>query len=109
MASGFGESAYVPTTGVRRTHALPLVAATSQRLAGLGALVADPHGFAIEVVRWPAQGWRPGDQGGIAEGVFEFAWRGQTLYARNHAVGDAYLFGWSDWPETAAADGPPAP
>jgi ureidoglycolate lyase len=114
MVMGFGESAYVPTTGVRRTHDLPLVVATRDSLAGLGALVDDPHGFPIEIVRWPAQGWRPiddgsGDQGGITEGVFEFAWRGQTLYARNNAVGDAYLFGWSDWPETAAAEGSPAP
>jgi ureidoglycolate lyase len=103
---------YPPTTGVRRAHATPLVVATDASLAGYGALVGDPHGFAIEIVRWPAQGWRPvdagsGDQGGVTEGLFEFAWRGQTLFARNHAVGDAYLFGWSTWPEEAATDGPP--
>ena len=104
---------YPPTTGVRRAHQTPLVAASDASLAGYGCLVDDPHGYAIEIVRWPAQGWRPvdagsGDQGGVAEGLFEFAWRGQTLYARNHAVGDSYLFGWSAWPEEAAADGPPA-
>ena len=59
-------------------------------------------------MRWPAQGWRPvdensGDQGGVTEGLFEFAWKGETLYARNNAVGDSYLFGWSTWPEEAAA------
>ena len=59
--------------------------------------------------RSPAQGWRPidkntGDQGGVAEGLFEFAWKGETLYARNNAVGDSYLFGWSNWPEEAAAE-----
>lgn len=47
-----------------------------------------------------------GDQGGIAEGIFEFWWKGETLYARNNAVGDSYLFGWSNWPEEAATDGP---
>src|SRR5204863_9494479 len=67
--------------------------------------------FPIEIVRWPAQGWRPidensGDQGGIAEGVFEFWWKGETLYAPNNAVGDSYLFGWSNWPEEAATEGP---
>jgi len=106
--------AYAPTTGVRRFHEAPLVVATDESLAGLGCLVDEPHGFPIQIVRWPARGWRPvdagsGDQGGVTEGVFEFAWRGQTLYARNNAVGDAYLFGWSDWPEEAAVDGPPQP
>ena len=103
---------YTPTTGVRRAYEAPLVAATDASLAGLGALVDDPHAFPIEIVRWPAQGWRPvdagsGDQGGVTEGLFEFAWRGDTLFARNNAVGDAYLFGWSTWPEEAVADGPP--
>jgi len=30
---------------------------------------------------------------------------GDTLYARNNAVGDSYLFGWSTWPEEAATSG----
>ena len=43
-------------------------------------------------MRWPAQGWRPvdndsGDRGGVTEGLFEFWWKGETLYARNTAVG----------------------
>jgi ureidoglycolate lyase len=106
--------AYVPTTGVRRVHETPLVVATEASLEGYGKLVASPHDFPIEIVRWPAQGWRPidlnsGDQGGVTEGVFEFAWRGETLFARNNAVGDSYLFGWSTWPEEAATDGPPRP
>jgi hypothetical protein len=45
-----------------------------------------------------------GDQGGVAEGIFEFWWRGETLYARNNAVGDSYLFAWSNRPEEAAAE-----
>jgi hypothetical protein len=86
--------AYVPSTGVRRVHDTQLV--------------EDPADFPIEIVPWPAQGWRPidentGDQGGVAEGLFEFCWKGETLYARNNAVGDSYLFGWSNWPEEAAA------
>jgi len=106
-------SAYVPTTGVRRVHETPLVVASDATLEGYGCLVDEPQRFPIEIVRWPAQGTRPvdansGDQGGVTEGVFEFWWKGQTLYARNNAVGDSYLFGWSTWPEEAAGSGPAA-
>ena len=108
------EIAYTPTTGVRRVCETPLVEATEASLKGYGHLVDAPQTFPIEIVRWPAQGWRPvdansGDQGGVTEGLFEFWWRGETLYARNNAVGDSYLFGWSTWPEEAATDGPGAP
>jgi len=101
------EFAYVPTTGVRRAHETPIKIATEASLKGYGCLVDDPKTFPIEIVRWPAQGWRPidlnsGDQGGVTEGLFEFCWKGETLYARNNAVGDSYLFGWSNWPEEAA-------
>lgn len=103
--------AYVPTTWVRRVHETPLVVATEESLKGYGCLVKEPEGFPIEIVRWPAQGWRPidlnsGDQGGVTSGLFEFWWKGETLYARNNAVGDSYLFGWSNWPEEAATSGP---
>ena len=105
------EIAYVPTTGVRRLHETPLVVASNANLDGYGCLVDSPTTFPIEIVRWPSQGWRPvdensGDQGGVAEGSFEFLWTGETLYARNNAVGDSYLFGWSTWPEEAATTGP---
>ena len=100
--------AYRPSTGARRVHDTPLVVATVQSLEGYGCLVDDPKTFPIEIVPWPAQGWRAidagtGDQGGVVEGVFEFWWKGETLFARNNAVGDSYLFGWSNWPEEAAA------
>ena len=103
------EIAYVPTTGVSRVHETPLVEATDDTLQGYGCLVDEPQSFAIEIVRWPAQGWRAidensGDQGGVTEGVFEFWWKGETLYARNNAVGDSYLFAWSNWPEEAATE-----
>ena len=102
--------AYPPTTGVRRVHDTRLVVASDETLEGYGALVDDAKTFAIEIVRWPQQGWRPiddnsGDQGGVTEGIFEFSWEGETLFARNNAVGDSYLFGWSTWPEEAAAEG----
>ena len=67
------EIAYVPTTGVRRAHEAPLVAASDESLEGYGRLVREPRSFPIEIVRWPAQGWRPidqnsGDQGGVTRG-----------------------------------------
>ena len=103
--------AYTPTTGVKRMHETPLVIASDETLEGYGRLVDDPKDFPIEIVRWPQQGSRPidansGDQGGVTEGIFEFAWKEGTLFARNNAVGDSYLFGWSTWPEEAANEGP---
>ena len=99
-----GEIAYVPTTGVRKVFETPLIAATTESLKGYGSIVEAPETHPIEIVRWPAQGWRPvdensGDQGGVTEGIFEFWWKGDTLYARNNAVGDSYLFAWSRWPD----------
>jgi hypothetical protein len=106
-----GHLSYIPSSGARRVHETPLRLASDAALKGYGCLVQDPHSFPIEIVTWPAQGRRPidansGNQGGIAEGIFEFSWRGETLYARNNAVGDSYLFGWSTWPEEATAQGP---
>ena len=103
-----GAVAYIPSTGARRVHDTPLVVASEASLAGYGYLVDDPQACEIEIVRWPAQGWRAidansGDQGGVAEGLFEFSWQGETLFARNNAVGDSYLFGWSTWPEQVSA------
>ena len=110
MATNLENFAYKPSMGVRREQETPVIAATSASLAGYGCLVEDPKTFPIEIVRWPALGWRPidtnsGDQGGVVEGLFEFWWKDETLYARNNAVGDSYLFGWSNWPEEARAGG----
>jgi ureidoglycolate lyase len=106
--------ACTPSTGVRRIHETPFIAASAESLRGYGRLVDNPREFPIEIVPWPARGWRAidrntGDQGGVTEGLFELQWKGETLYARNHAVGDSYLFGWSNWPEEAAAEPPAKP
>ena len=110
MAFDPNQIAYTPTTGVRAVCEAPLVFASDDNLKGYGCLVDQPETFPIEIVRWPAGGWRPvdensGDQGGVTEGLFEFWWRGETLFARNNAVGDSYLFGWSEWPEEAGSEG----
>ncbi|HEX4739702.1 MAG TPA: ureidoglycolate lyase [Caulobacteraceae bacterium] len=106
--------AYVPTVGVRRMVEAPVVRATRKSLEGYGRLVDDPASFPIEIVRWPARNWRPvdtnsGDQGGVTQGRFDIAWRGEVLFARNHAVGSSYLFGWSTWPEEARGEGAAGP
>jgi ureidoglycolate lyase len=54
--------AYTPSTGVRRIHETPLVAASVETLAGYGRLVDSPRDFPIEIVPWPAQGWRAIDK-----------------------------------------------
>ena len=71
---------------------VPLIEATAHSIEGYGRLVEDPAACEIEIVRWPAQGWRPvdegtGDEGGTVEGVFACHWRGDQLMARNDAVG----------------------
>ena len=72
--------------------AMPVVDARDAVLAGYGRLVDAPDACAVEIVRWPAQGWRPvdddsGDEGGTTEGIFACQWVGDVLKAQNHAVG----------------------
>ena len=101
--------AYAPTTGVRRLHVTPLVAATEESLEGYGTLVADPARSRSRScagrrraggpsIRIPAiRAASPRD--------IRVRWIGETLFARNHAVGDSYLFGWSNWPEERGPTG----
>ncbi len=88
-------------------HQVPLVIATEESVKGYGELVADPAGFDIEIVRWPAQGWRPvdedsGDEGGFVEGIFSGSWEGDILMGSNEAVGGEYVLGWSCDPQQAS-------
>ena len=94
--------------GMRRV-AMPVVDATNARLHGYGRLVDDPAGCAIEIVRWPAQGWRPvdtdsGDEGGTTRGVFISEWRGDILYGSNEAVGGHYILGYGGEPADCRDD-----
>ena len=94
------------TPGLRAIDT-PLIRATPESLAGYGQLVTDPDHHPIQIVRWPAKGWRQvdsgtGDEGGTTEGIFSFWWKGEVLYGRNDAVGNAYLLGWSQDPTQAS-------
>ena len=93
-------------TGLKRVD-MPLKVASEESLQGLGCLVNDPDSLEIEIVRWPAQGWRPvdidsGDEGGTTEGVFESRWDGDILYGLNSAVGGHYILGFAEEPSCAA-------
>ena len=90
----------------------PLVVATPESLRGYGELVRERDAQRIEIVRWPAAGWRKvdpdsGDEGGTTEGIFESWWEGGKLMGRNAAVGGEYLLGWRDPPGAPASDAPP--
>lgn len=90
----------------RPLHSVPLVIATEETVKEYGYLVKDPDGFDIEIVKWPAQGWRgiddgTGDEGGYVEGIFHGTWDGDILMGRNEAVNGEYVLGWSCDPQSA--------
>ena len=94
--------------GMRRV-VMPVVDADEESLRGFGTLVDDAEGFRIEIVRWPAQGWRPvdtdsGDEGGTTRGVFVSEWKGDILYGRNEAVGGHYVLAYASEPADARDD-----
>ena len=88
------------------TVQMPLCEATQENLKGYGCLVDDPDQFDIEIVRWPAAGWRQiddhtGDEGGSREGTFISYWKGDVLYGKNTAVDGHYILGYSTDPAIA--------
>lgn len=88
---------------------ISLVKATAESLDGFGKLVDDYASTKIEIVTWPAQGWRPidpntGNEGGTTEGIFKFRWKGAVLHGRNTAVNDSYILGWSRYPTEASEE-----
>ncbi len=85
---------------------IPIIEANPTSVKNYGLLVDDPNDFNIEIMRWPAQGWRPvdtdsGDEGGTKEGIFSSEWRGEVLYGSNEAVGGKYILGYSNDPTKA--------
>ena len=88
---------------------VPLVEASDETLEGYGYLVEKADDCEVEITRWPAQGWRPvdegtGDEGGTTEGIFEGLWKGDILTGRNDAVCGDYVLGWSCDPQQASAE-----
>lgn len=93
---------------------VPLVEATEESVLGYGQLVDSPDNFDIEIVTWPAQGWRPidkgtGNEGGYVEGIFRGEWHGDVLMGTNEAVAGHYVLGWSTDPQRASDQSQTAP
>ena len=81
-------------------HHVPLIVAKDESVRGYGALVEHPDDIEIEIVRWPATGWRQvdedsGNEAGWVEGIFHGEWQGDVLFGRNDAVSGHYVLGWS--------------
>ena len=90
-------------------HPVPLIVASDQSVKDYGCLVDDPESFDIEIVRWPALGWRPvdegtGDEGGWVEGIFHGEWTGDILMGSNEAVNGHYVLGWAADPQSASSE-----
>ena len=88
---------------------MPLVKATAESLEGFGTIVTDYMSHPVEIVQWPAQGWRKiddgtGDEAGHLDGIFEFWWEGDVLLGQNMAVNDRYILGWSKQPGLASRE-----
>ena len=68
---------------------VPVVRATPETLDGYGKLVDNPDDCEIEIVTWPAPGWRPvegtGNGAGTTSGTFEFWWEHNVFYGTNQA------------------------
>ena len=78
---------------------VPLIVATDESVQGYGALVEHPDDIEIEIVRWPATGWRQvdedsGDEAGWWRGIFHGEWQ-DVLFGRNDTVSGHYTLGWS--------------
>jgi ureidoglycolate lyase/seryl-tRNA synthetase len=94
--------------GACGVHEAEWIVASDQSLKGYGHFVDDFDLAQVEIVTWPALGWRTvregtGNEGGTTEGRFEFFRDGGLMCARNHAVGGHYITGWFDDPATAGA------
>lgn len=88
---------------------IPCIVATPLNLQGYGELIDGPTARAVEIVRWPAGGWRPvdtdsGDEGGTKQGTFVAEWQGDVLYGCNEAVGGRYVLGYGQAPELATTE-----
>ena len=88
---------------------IPTVEATDENLNGYGYLTDRSDSTLVEIVRWPASGWRPvdldsGNEGGTKQGTFISSWKGDVLYGVNEAVGGHYVLGYSCAPELATED-----
>jgi ureidoglycolate lyase/seryl-tRNA synthetase len=93
---------------------VPLLPLIPETFAGYGQVVSSFEEAPVEIVPWPVAGRRPldpgtGRGGGVTSGPFRMRWKGDVLYADNHAVGGHYVTGWACPPEVASEDRPSVP
>ena len=93
--------------------AVPVVVATEENFREYGTFEPDFDRAEVEIVTWPASGWRKvdpgtGNEAGTTQGAFELWWEGQVMRARNVAVDGNYVVAWCVDPGTARADVPAA-
>ena len=96
--SGYAEYSKQLLNQYPNTHKVPLVKATTENFKKYGKFVYDYDNEKVQLVTWPAQGFRPimygtGFGGGITEGKFVYCWDNYVLRAINNAVGGNYITG----------------
>ena len=97
-------------SGAARVFDVPLVRATAENLRGFGRPVRDFSTDKVDIVPWPAAGWRAlvpgtGDEGGVVEDVFrnELDASGRVQLSVNVGLNRRYIIGWfGDDPAEAA-------
>jgi ureidoglycolate hydrolase len=99
--------------GEVQAHRVKLVRADNETLRGHGRRVADFATGQVTIVTWPQPGWRPivpgtGNEGGVAEDIFEMVRCGEVQHAVNRAVGRSYITGWFADPATGSEAREPA-
>jgi ureidoglycolate hydrolase len=82
---------------------------TPETFAGYGRIVRSFADAPVDIVPWPVSGRRALDAGtgvggGVTEGPFKMRWKGDVIYADNHAVDGSYVTGWACAPEEARED-----
>jgi ureidoglycolate lyase len=100
-------------TGAVRVHAVPLLRATAETLAGFGRPIFNFATCGCDITPWPVAGWRPlcagtGAEGGVVEDVFRLTRVGGVQFAENVGLARKYVTGWYCDPAVAREDAEPA-
>ncbi len=93
-------------------HRVPVKPMTLANARGLGRVIDDFDAAEVAIVAWPQTGWRPvtrGKEGGITQGAFKAAWRGEVLIGVSDSFETddfhtEYVLGWSQNPAVADPD-----
>ncbi len=105
MTIDLDSTAFFPALDTVRVFDVPLLRATHESLLGYGHPVFSYGDADVEIVTWPAAGWRSIDEGtgrgAITEGAFKVYREGDIMLGENHAVNGRYITGWFGDPAQA--------